>query len=37
MTSAAWSFSGDWTMPTDQTALSSAASYKRSSVCVHGA
>ena len=37
MTSAAWSFSGDWTMPTDQTATSSAASYKRSVVCVHGA
>jgi hypothetical protein len=37
MTSAAWSFSGDWTMPTDQTALSSAASYKRAVVIVHGA
>ena len=37
MTSAAWSFSGDWTMPTDQTALSSAASYKRANVCAHGA
>ena len=36
-TSAAWSFSGDWAIPTDQTATSSAASYKRASVCVHGA
>ena len=36
-TSAAWSFSGDWTMPTDATALSSAAAYKRAVVCVHGA
>ena len=37
MTSAAWSFSGDWTMPTDQTATSSAASYKRAVAIIHGA
>jgi hypothetical protein len=36
-TSAAWSFSGDWAIPTDATATSSAASYKRCSICVHGA
>jgi hypothetical protein len=36
VTSAAWSFSGDWTMPTDQTATSSAASYKRAVCVVHG-
>lgn len=36
VTSAAWSFSGDWTMPTDQTATSSAASYKRAVAVVHG-
>ena len=36
-TSAAWSMSGDWAIPTDATATSSAASYKRASVCVHGA
>ena len=35
-TSAAWSFSGDWTMPTDQTATSSAAAYKRAVIVVHG-
>ena len=36
-TSAAWSMSGDWAIPTDATATSSAAVYKRCSVCVHGA
>lgn len=36
-TSAAWSLSGDWPIPTDATATSSAAAYKRASVCVHGA
>lgn len=35
-TSAAWSLSGDWPIPTDATATSSAASYKRASICVHG-
>jgi len=36
-TSAAWSMSGDWAIPTDQTATSSPAAYKRASVAVHGA
>lgn len=35
-TSASWSFSGDWAIPTDATALSSAATYKRCAVVVHG-
>lgn len=35
-TAASWSFSGDWPIPTDETALSSAASYKRAVVVVHG-
>jgi len=35
-TSAAWSFSGDWAIPTDATATSSPATYKRASICVHG-
>lgn len=36
-TSAAWSISGDWPIPTDATALSSPAQYKRCVVVVHGA
>lgn len=36
-TSSAWSMSGDWAIPTDQTATSSPSAYKRASVCVHGA
>jgi hypothetical protein len=36
-TSAAWSMSGDWAIPTDQTAISSPAAYKRCFVCCHGA
>ena len=36
-TSAAWSISGDWPIPTDATALSSAASYKRAVCVIHGA
>lgn len=35
-TSSSWSFSGDWPIPTDETTESSAASYKRAVVIVHG-
>lgn len=35
-TSASWSFSGDWPIPTDETALSSPAAYKRAVVICHG-
>jgi hypothetical protein len=35
-TSAAWSISGDWPIPTDATALSSPATYKRAVCVVHG-
>jgi hypothetical protein len=35
-TSATWSFSGDWPIPTDETAKSSPASFKRAVVVVHG-
>jgi hypothetical protein len=35
-TSAAWSFSGDWAIPTDATATSSNAQFKRAVVTVHG-
>lgn len=35
-TSASWSFSGDWPMPTDETAKSSPATYKRAVAIVHG-
>jgi hypothetical protein len=35
-TSASWSFSGDWAIPTDVTALSSPAAFKRAVVVVHG-
>lgn len=35
-TSATWSFSGDWAIPTDATALSSPAAFKRAVVVVHG-
>jgi hypothetical protein len=35
-TSAAWSFSGDFPVPSDQTAISSAATFKRAVVVAHG-
>jgi hypothetical protein len=35
-TSATWSFSGDWAIPTDATSLSSGAAFKRSAIVVHG-
>jgi hypothetical protein len=35
-TGAAWSFSGDWPIPTDATSPTSAAAFKRASVIVHG-
>lgn len=35
-TAATWSFSGDWPIPTDETAKSSPAAYKRSVVVCHG-
>jgi len=35
-TSAAWSFSGDWPLPTDSTVLTSPADYKRAVVVQHG-
>ena len=37
ITSASWSFSGDWAIPSDETAISSAATFKRSAVVIHGA
>jgi hypothetical protein len=37
MTSAAWSFSGDWTLPTDSVSTSSPADFKRAVVVQHGA
>lgn len=36
-TSCAWSFSGDWPVPTDALNLSSPADYKRSVIVQHGA
>ena len=36
-TSASWSFSGDWTIPSDELTLSSPATFKRSVVVIHGA
>jgi hypothetical protein len=36
-TSAAWSYSGDWPIPTDSTVRSSASDYKRAVVVQHGA
>jgi hypothetical protein len=36
VTAATWSYSGDWPIPTDATALSSPAAFKRSCVVVHG-
>lgn len=36
VTSASWSFSGDWAIPTDATTTSTAAAYKRCAVVVHG-
>jgi hypothetical protein len=35
-TASSWSFSGDWPIPTDATALSSPSTYKRAAVIVHG-
>jgi hypothetical protein len=35
-TSSSWSFSGDWPIPTDATAISSGAAFKRSVIVVHG-
>lgn len=35
-TASAWSISGDWVLPSDATALSSPATFKRSVICVHG-
>jgi hypothetical protein len=35
-TGAAWSFSGDWPIPTDSVTTSSAAAFKRAVVIVHG-
>jgi hypothetical protein len=35
-TSASWSFSGDWTVPSDATALSSPATFKRAVCIIHG-
>lgn len=35
-TSASWSYSGDWPIPTDETATSSPATFKRSVIVVHG-
>lgn len=35
-TSATWSFSGDWPVPTDETAPSGAATFKRAVVVCHG-
>jgi hypothetical protein len=35
-TGAAWSFSGDWPIPTDSVTTSSAAAYKRAVVICHG-
>jgi hypothetical protein len=35
-TSASWSFSGDWPIPTDETTKSSPASFKRAVVVQHG-
>jgi hypothetical protein len=35
-TSASWSFSGDWPVPTDATSLSSNAAFKRAVIVVHG-
>jgi hypothetical protein len=35
-TSAAWSFSGDWPVPTDETSSSGPATFKRAVVIVHG-
>lgn len=35
-TSSSWSFSGDWTLPTDVTSTSSAAAYKRAVIVCHG-
>jgi hypothetical protein len=35
-TAASWSMSGDWAIPSDETALSSAATYKRAVVVAHG-
>lgn len=36
-TSAAWSFSGDWPVPTDSTVQTSSADFKRAVVVQHGA
>ena len=35
-TGAAWSFSGDWPIPTDSVTTSSAAAFKRACVIIHG-
>lgn len=35
-TAATWSFSGDWPIPSDETAKSSPATFKRAVVVVHG-
>lgn len=35
-TSASWSFSGDWPVPTDETSTSSPATFKRAVVVIHG-
>lgn len=35
-TSSTWSFSGDWPVPSDETATSGAATFKRSVIVVHG-
>jgi hypothetical protein len=35
-TSSSWSYSGDWTLPTDVTSLSSNAAYKRAVIVAHG-
>lgn len=36
VTAASWSFSGDWPIPSDETAKSSAATFKRAVIVVHG-
>jgi len=36
MTSSAWSFSGDWGLPTDELGPGSAATFKRATVVIHG-
>lgn len=35
-TSSSWSFSGDWTVPSDETSLSTAATFKRAIIVNHG-